>query len=172
MSMALPWTLTVLAGVTLALAVVALWQSLRAAFGASQAEAGAAGISGDRADLVEEKTALLRSIRDLDLDREADKIADEDFERLDGRLRSRARDVLRLLDEDVQAFRPAAEALVARALGTPAEPQSPTAPAPALPASLTPASACAGCGTVNDADASFCKRCGARLGAGEEEDAP
>jgi hypothetical protein len=172
MTMALPWTLTVLAGVTLALAVVALWQSLRAAFGASQAESGAAGISDGRASLLEEKTALLRSIRDLELDRDADKIADEDFERLDGRLRSRARDVLRLLDEDVQAFRPAAEALVARALGKPAEPQSPAAPASAQPASPTPASACAGCGTANDADASFCKRCGARLGAGEEEDAP
>src|SRR4029079_1426020 len=33
------------------------------------------------------------------------------------------------------------------------------------------AGACEGCGTVNDADAMFCKKCGARVKAIKEEDA-
>jgi hypothetical protein len=118
---ALPWVLTILAGAMLVLAVVALWQSLRAAFGvASVEQARGASVSEERADLFDEKAALLRSIRDLELDRESGKISDADFERLDGRLRSRAREVLRALDRDVEPHRPAARALVAEALGTPA----------------------------------------------------
>jgi hypothetical protein len=39
----------------------------------------------------------------------------------------------------------------------------PAAPAPAAPAPAATTATCAGCSTVNDPDAVFCKKCGARM---------
>jgi hypothetical protein len=178
MSAVLPWVLTALTGVVLAAGVVALWQSLRAVFGvASTVEARGTSVSEERTGLLDEKAALLRSIRDLELDRESGKISDADFQRLDTRLRTRAREVLQQLDQEVAPYRPAAEALVARALGQEAPVGTSDAPAPdasesaaapspgeegEAPATAAPVS-CPACGAPNDADAVFCKKCGARV---------
>ncbi|MFW6198050.1 MAG: hypothetical protein ACOC5B_04220, partial [Myxococcota bacterium] len=117
MSSPLTWVFVLLTSAVLLLALAALWQSLRAAFGVVKVEQSAGAVaSEERAALLDEKASLLQSIRDLELDRDSGKISEPDFERLNGQLRSRARLVLQMLDEDVRPYRPEAEALVAEAM--------------------------------------------------------
>lgn len=110
----LPGFFLAFAGVALVLALLAFWQSLRAVFGAIEVE----GVSDfdptdARRSLLEEKNTLLRSLKDIEFEREIGKISPEDYDRLEAKLRGRAREVLRLLDEDAEPFRAEAERLVA-----------------------------------------------------------
>lgn len=176
MSQALPWILMALAAGALFLALTAFWQSLRAAFGvASVDEVRGFVESEERASLRDEKASLLRSIRDLELDHDSDKLSDADFDRLNGRLRGRAREVLKMLEADVEAYRPQAEKLVAEALaGQGPSPYRSASGEPAEAADAEPAAAadapqvCPSCDTSNDPDAVFCKKCGARLSGSDE----
>ena len=118
-----------------------------------------------RAALEREKMLVLRSIKEVEFDRAMGKISDADFSEVAGRLRARAAGLLRQLDADSTGYR----ALIARELATrvgrgPASPSGVNA-APAAEATPPPAApgTCADCGTANDADARFCKACGARL---------
>lgn len=191
MSNVLPWLFLGLSGLFLLTALLALWQSLRAAFGVtSLAQARAVVESEERVTLLDEKASLLHSLRDLELDRDSDKISDPDYRRLQRQLRNRARGVLKMLDEDVKAYRPEAEQLVAGRLSdqglspyrsssapTSEEPEEETAreepdaegasageSLDAAPGKL----ACPECEIENDEDAVFCKKCGTRLSeAGE-----
>ena len=118
-----------------------------------QARAGLLGAIARRT-LEREKVIVLRAIKELEFDRAMGKIADEDFTEISGRLRQRAMRLMRQLD-DVEATARARveQELSARVQGA----------APAPVAARRPA--CAACDTVNDADARFCKACGAALGA-------
>ena len=117
-----------------------------------------------RAALEREKMLVLRSIKEVEFDRAMGKISDADFQEVAGRLRARAAGLLRQLDADSTGYR----ALIERELSTRVG-RGPVAPASAAagPAVAGPAppeaGACADCGTANDADARFCKACGARL---------
>ncbi|MFW6051945.1 MAG: zinc ribbon domain-containing protein [Myxococcota bacterium] len=174
---AMPWVFLGLSGALLAGTLAALWQSLRAAFGvASTDQARGVTESEERASLLDEKAALLRSLRDLELDHDSGKISDADFERLEGQLRNRARHVLTMLDEEVRAHRPRARALVEEALAAEGLRAAPAAPEPEGEGSPAEAGAtekagsdvvgrpCPDCGTRNDDDAVFCKKCGSRVG--------
>jgi zinc ribbon protein len=128
-----------------------------------------------RAALEREKALVLRSIKELEFDRAMGKLSPKDFDEMAGRLRARALLVMKQVD-DHSAYRELIEKeltarLVSRARQAPA-------PAPALdppPMDAAPVaqaleeippvidSACASCGTPHDDDATFCKRCGARL---------
>ena len=117
-----------------------------------------------RAALEREKMLVLRSIKEVEFDRAMGKISDADFQEVAGRLRARAAGLLRQLDADSTGYR----ALIERELSTrvgrvPAAPAGAAAEtaaaAPAPPAAGTSAD----CGTANDADARFCKACGARI---------
>lgn len=169
MSGVLPILFAVLAAGALLGALVSIWQSLRAAFGAGEAAAAggwaAMGESAERQALLAEKESLLRSIEDLAFDHQVGKLSDADFERLDRALRARAREVLRLLDEDLGPYRDRAEELIRRHLKdeTGETPYRDAAEVPEGEETVT----CPGCGTRNDADAKFCKECGKRLGAEE-----
>jgi len=179
----------VLAGLMLLAALAAVWQSLRALLGSAAAADGsvAMGPSDDRATLLDEKGALLRSIKDLEFERAVGKVSDEDFQRLDRAYRERAKQVLRELDADVRPFKKEAEALVeariakdekARAKRSKdkdkdkdkdeakketLEPASPPPEAAPAPARVT----CPKCSTSNDGDAEFCKKCGVKLSEAE-----
>ncbi|MGF1467063.1 MAG: hypothetical protein ACFCGT_13100 [Sandaracinaceae bacterium] len=156
--MSLPAFFMALAAVTATLAFVALWQSLRAAFGAGPVGDGGLGsAAGHRAALLDEKAALLRSIKDLALERDVGKVSEEDFQELDREYRLRAKEVLRQLDERVGPHLEAAEKDVARAMAEAAE---------SAPADEEAPQACPACGIVNDPDARFCKGCAAPLGDG------
>jgi len=90
------------------------------------------------------------------------KVSPADFEEMSRRLRMRAMSLMKQLDEDASGYKTIIEReLSARLSARTAHPAAPetvvTAPeAPAAPAVCT-------CGTANDPDAVFCKRCGSRL---------
>lgn len=97
--------------------------------------------------LEREKALVLRSIKELEFDRSMGKIGDADFSDLSGRLRARAL----VLMQDLE-----------RTSAPPAPRRDETRPASDAPVARGPF--CTQCGAGNDADAKFCKACGARLG--------
>lgn len=115
-----------------------------------------------RAALEREKMLTLRSIKELEFDRAMGKVSEKDFEEIGVRLRGRAIALMKELDDGRAAdYR----AMVEREL------QSRLAHR-AVPAAESPAGRrCAACGTQNDLDAAFCKRCGARM-SGEAAQTP
>lgn len=113
----LPWLMVLLAAGALLTGLYLLWESLRAALGATDPiEVQATAEADTRRRLIERKDALLKNLRDLKFDRDGGKISTPDFEKLDAKLRGQAKEVLRLLDEDVAPFRQRAEALITSAL--------------------------------------------------------
>lgn len=115
---ALAWSLAIAAGLTLSASLWWFWLSFRAALGADLS----AGDEGDaamrsaaslrRRELEGERDALVRSLRDLELDYETGKLSESDFESLRESLRGRARQVLRALDEDLAPYRQRIEELL------------------------------------------------------------
>ncbi len=74
--------------------------------------------------------------------------------------------MLRLLDDDVKPFRARAAAMIAEATGDLGDGSYRE---PAVEAVSEPeVNRCEACEVVNDLDATFCKKCGARMGAAEE----
>jgi len=123
-----------------------------------------------RALLEREKALVLRSIKELEFDKAMGKVSPRDFDEMAGRLRSRAVMLMKQLDEGASAYRELIEReLKARMKGRPgsldpgrmAGSEDPAPPASEDPAPQ-PHPTCA-CGTANDPDAAFCKRCGTRL---------
>ena len=104
-----------------------------------------------RAALEREKQLVLRSIKELEFDRAMGKVAEPDFAEMGGRLRARAMSLMKQLDERPTAYRDLIEREVQRRLGGEAPPGAAAAEAEGL---------CPECGTRNDGDARFCKRCG------------
>ena len=101
-----------------------------------------------RATLERDKALTLRSIKELEFDHSMGKVSDADFAEMRDKLRARA---VRLMTEleGSALYRAQIERDAAAIAETKAK---------AL-------RACAGCHTVNDVDARFCKHCGAGLGA-------
>jgi len=146
-----------------------------------------------RAALEREKTLVLRSIKELEFDNAMGKLSPKDFEEMGSRLRARAMMLMKQLDEGSSGYRPLIERELAARLATRSvvrlkpdatdtvrlKPDATeTATETAETARLKPdtaeatestetrtANTCAACGTANDTDAAFCKRCGTRLGA-------
>ncbi len=98
-----------------------------------------------RDELEREKHLVLRSIKELEFDKAMGKVSEEDFAAISGRLRARALVLMKDLERKPDA------------------PVAATQPRPAA-AKISPGT-CASCGTINDPDARFCKKCGARLEA-------
>jgi hypothetical protein len=107
-----------------------------------------------RSTLEREKALTLRSFKELEFDRAMGKVSAKDFDEMAGRLRARAIGLMKQLEQDDAGYRALVERdLQARLAERPA-------PRPKAPATV---GACSGCGTANDADAMFCKRCGRQL---------
>lgn len=115
-----------------------------------------------RKELEREKQALLKALKELAFDHEMHKISDEDYREFAARYRARATRVMRQLDEGADDL----AARIERDLAALRESGATTSVSPAT-ASAPTQGACATCGTANDDDADFCKRCGGRLSAGE-----
>ena len=122
-----------------------------------------------RAILEREKMLTLRAIKDLEFDRAMGKVSAADFDEMAGRLRARAITLMKQLDAGGSVYREMIEReLQARVRKTPAARPTPAgedAGAPSGKPSSTDARSICACGTANDPDAAFCKRCGARLEA-------
>jgi hypothetical protein len=110
-----------------------------------------------RAAIEREKTLVLRSIKELEFDRAMGKVAEEDFNEMATRLRARAITLMKQLDAGT-SYREMIERDLATRL-----PGAAAAPAGRTAGDTVSAAACR-CGTANDADARFCKNCGAKLG--------
>ena len=122
-----------------------------------------------------EKALVLRSIKELEFDRAMGKVSPRDFDEMSGRLRARAIMLMKQVDAGSSGYRELIERELQHRLKTravqgagsapgpdPAEPGAGAAEIAALPGA---ARACTACGTANDHDAAFCKRCGTALAA-------
>jgi hypothetical protein len=107
-----------------------------------------------RMALEREKALTLRSIKELEFDRAMGKVSEKDFEEMADRLRTRAIALIKELDTENAGYRSVIERELGARLAA-----SKGSQAAAAPSALQ----CAACGVGNDADASFCKRCGSRL---------
>jgi hypothetical protein len=114
-----------------------------------------------RAALEREKMLVLRTIKELEFDRSMGKLSQADFDEMGGRLRARAVSLMKQLDLDAAGYKAAIEnELAQRVLRVKGSQRSGGSERSA--ASEQQAAVCA-CGTSNDPDALFCKKCGARL---------
>ena len=110
-----------------------------------------------RAALDREKTLVLRAIKELEFDRAMGKVSEDDFAAMGGKLRSRARELLKRLDVDGMTYRDLIERELLERLGLIGlEPA-------ALQETPERRPVCDSCGTSNEEDAQFCKSCGAGL---------
>jgi hypothetical protein len=127
-----------------------------------------------------DKALVLRTIKELEFDRAMNKLSQKDFEEMSGRLRRRALALMKQLDEGVQyreiIERELSERLSGRLPSTGLGPGKAASTGSESTVNETADSgrgrlqpawqpACQ-CGTTNDADAVFCKKCGTRLQAG------
>ena len=132
----------------------------------ARAEPDSAPLSESARSVLErEKLLVLRSIKELEFDRAMGKISAGDFDEMAGRLRARAISLIRQLDATSGYGELIERELEARltAAGRKRKPRTTPGPSAGI---QPPAAALCVCGTENDKDAAFCKRCGARL-AGE-----
>jgi hypothetical protein len=144
---------------------VALYRTLAPLVGKEESQPAGVLSESMRAVLEREKMLVLRSIKELEFDRAMNKVSAKDFEEMSGRLRARAMSLMRQLDTEA-GYRELIERDLQARLHSPggrARRERTVRPAPAPVAEANAAGTCA-CGTANDADAAFCKRCGARLG--------
>ena len=108
-----------------------------------------------RIALEREKALVLRSLKELEFDFAMGKMSKADFDEMAGRLRRRAVGLMRQLDAG-GGYREQIQKEVERRLGTPDSGRVSARP-------NVEQRSCDECGTANDADARFCKSCGAKL---------
>lgn len=112
-----------------------------------------------------EKLLTLRALKDLEFDRSMGKVSQADFDEMANRLRSRALDLMKQLDEDSRGYRLLIERELSARLAAkpPGAAAAPVAAAEVEPDAAVPVAGLCTCGTTNDPDALFCKRCGSKL---------
>jgi hypothetical protein len=117
MRAALPVLFMVLAAGALLVAISFVWASLRALFGGERERwVTQSPAVRRRGELLDEKESVLRSLKDLEFERDAGKISDEDYRRLEAEFRVRARRILKELDDDLREHRQQASELIRREL--------------------------------------------------------
>jgi hypothetical protein len=105
--------------------------------------------TGRRSQLEREKRLLVKAIKEAEFDRDSGKLEGSEAAESIARYRARAVEILRLLDEGPSLqYEGLIEKELARRLAA--------EPAPAEPG-------CPACRALNDEDAAFCKKCGAKL---------
>jgi ribosomal protein L40E len=127
-----------------------------------------------RAAIEREKTLTLRALKDLEFDKAMGKLSPRDYDEMAGRLRTRAVSLMKELDEDRGGYAAVIERELQSRMAAPrtesARPSAPAAVAePTSEETNAEVGSCAVCRTVNDPDATFCKRCGTRLVPGDAE---
>jgi hypothetical protein len=151
----LPWgpplVVIGLGGMTLVLAGLAFYRVLEPLVSAEGGRPLAPQAPARLRELDRDKQAVLKAIREIELDYQMRKIAEVDYKEMLQRYRTRAMRIIRELDAG-DNFRPLIEEELKTRLAAMA----------AAPAVKT--AACPACGTGNDSDALFCKKCGAKLG--------
>lgn len=175
----LGFSLLVLAAGILLYAIASLWASVQSLGDDTELSLDEALALAAPSAEEEKKRSVLRALKDLEYERSVGKIGEDDYTKLTARYRDEARRLLRELDAAEMPARARVEKLVAKRL----EKEAVLAKEPATeeataeddrsqdqdedldPDQEDPASEakCADCGTANDPDARFCKRCGEAL---------
>lgn len=158
-----------LGGMTLALSGLALWRVIDPLTRPEATLVREAQGRGRVRELEREKQLVLKAIKEIELDYQMRKIADSDYREMIDRYRTRAMRLISEIDAG-DNFRELIERELKDRLAADkgaAATDAAAAPAPAAaPAkAATAANACSGCGTTNDDDAQFCKKCGLKLAA-------
>lgn len=139
-----------LAIVAAAVAAAAMYRTLLPLISPEQVIGDARRSARQQLALEREKSLVLRSIKELEFDKAMGKVADADFEDMAGRLRQRAVGLMQRIELGQAGLRER----IARDLA-----QVPQGKA----SRKVSAQQCQQCQTLNDADARFCKSCGATL---------
>jgi len=104
-----------LAAIALLLAISFVWLSLRALLsgeGARWVEQSKA--AQRRSEWLIEKEAVLRSLKDLEFERDVGKLSPEDYERSHAQFRARAKQIMRQLDDDLKEHREKARSMISQ----------------------------------------------------------
>jgi ribosomal protein L40E len=120
-------------------------------------------------DRAERKRRVLRALKDLELEHSIGKIDDADYAEISARYREQAKGILREQDVEIEPLRAKAEELARAHLERAAHPATLTPQIPERSVTLadTPVAKrlpCPKCATSNEPDATFCKKCGTKLG--------
>jgi hypothetical protein len=153
-----PLVLMGLGGLSLVLCALALFRVLDPLLRPEEERLEAPQAPARIRELERDKQAVLKAIREIELDYQMRKLAESDYKEMLQRYRTRAMRIIRELDAG-DNYRVLIEEELKTRLAVMA-----VAPAPAAPAPTT--AACPACTTSNDADALFCKKCGQKLGGG------
>ena len=165
----------VVAAGTLLGTIALLWASVRTLTGdaplSGQLESLTASGQGVD-DLAERKRRVLRALKDLEADHAIGKIDDEDYAAVTAQYRDEAKVLMREMDLELEPLREEAERIAREYLEKHGQANHPAedgaAPVAAVPPS-TPARDddrrvdCPSCKKSNEADAAFCKQCGAAM---------
>ena len=151
---------------------LAAWRTFAPISGEDEPSAAPVVGGRTRAALEREKALALRTIKELEFDRAMGKVSDKDYNEMSARLRTRAAGLIRQLDAG-ERYRDTIEREIQERLGRhlSASPGGPDTARPAMSGNLPqtapnpPSKVCASCGTPSEADARFCKQCGASLEA-------
>ena len=148
-----------LGGMTLTLAALALYRVIDPLLRTGPDQVEAPQAPARLRELERDKQAVLKAIREIELDYQMRKIAEADYKEMLQRYRVRAMRIIRELDAG-DNYR----TLIEEELKTRLAAMGSAKPAPASTVTADQA-ACPSCGTTNDGDALFCKKCGTKLGA-------
>jgi hypothetical protein len=144
------------------LAAAGFYRLLAPLVGETSAAASEALSERTRGVLTREKALTLRALKDLEFDRAMGKVSQADFEEMSKRLRLRALSLMKQLDDDASGYKTIIERELSARLAARAIQPTPQASVEVAPEPLAAPAVCV-CGTTNDVDAVFCKRCGTRL---------
>lgn len=180
-----PLVMVALGGMTLAFCAAALWRVIDPLTRDEVAVIPEARAPHRIRELEREKQAVLKAIKEIELDFQMRKISEVDYREMVERYRARALRVLSdlaagddfrpLIEREVKdrlAARAAAAKSEASAAGeTIAAPQAAMPPKSDVPAFAitvptadgSPAAKCPDCSASNDTDALFCKKCGTKI---------
>lgn len=118
------------------------------------------------------KHSAIRALKELEFERSVGNIGDDDYAEIVARYRAEAKRAMKLVDEERAEMRARAELLATKEIDAELGPASDVAPnkpvrteEPLRPKKTATSErvACAECDVDNDADARFCKGCGAEL---------
>lgn len=165
MSAIIPDIFIVLSAAALLLALGAFWQSLRGLFSEDNwsISVDAPGGYPGRGTVLFERRKLQQTIEDIRSERDMGRLSQSEFDVLDRALHDREREIQRLLDTDGQSIREQARLIIEEHLTRRIDSDEPGREERAG----TPRT-CNNCGTTNDSDARFCKKCGDKLDPGVE----
>jgi hypothetical protein len=138
------------------------------------AAVGRAAGSFTQAELRDEKRRLLRAIKELEFDPGVGKLSQADFDAVIAIYRLRAIEVMRALAGEVEVHPELAKLLAERGTSASGTSTEPSSGAPPVVEEVVPGHAnlgpldsttriCGLCNGLNDADARFCKYCGAAM---------